>query len=55
MFHWPPLVLAALADDDVELAERLMEPVTEAQEAVAPYLVAQRHRLRRPDPGCSRR
>ena len=46
MYMWPPLVVAALADDDVELAERLMEPVTAATEAVAPYLVAQRDRLR---------
>jgi hypothetical protein len=46
MFMWPPLVLAALADNDLPLAERLMEPVTDAQEAVAPYLVAQRDRLR---------
>jgi class 3 adenylate cyclase/tetratricopeptide (TPR) repeat protein len=45
MFMWPPLVLAALADDDLPLAERLMQPVTAAQESVAPYLAAQRDRL----------
>jgi class 3 adenylate cyclase len=45
VFHWPPLVLAALADGDPELAERLMEPVTTSRASLPPYLDAQRLRL----------
>lgn len=46
VFHWPALVLAALADGDADLAERLMEPVATARAALPPYLDAQRLRLR---------
>ncbi len=45
VFHWPPLVLAALADGDPELAERLMEPVTSKRASLPPYLDAHRLRL----------
>jgi hypothetical protein len=45
IFHWPPLVLAAVANSDPELAERLMEPVTTTRAALPPYLDAQRLRL----------
>ncbi len=43
---WPPMVLAALAADDIELAERLMAPVITAQGLVPPFFAAQRDRLR---------
>ncbi|NGX16100.1 adenylate/guanylate cyclase domain-containing protein [Wenzhouxiangella sp. XN24] len=46
VFHWPALVLAALADGDADLAERLMGPVSMARAALPPYLDAQRLRLR---------
>jgi tetratricopeptide (TPR) repeat protein len=45
VFHWPALVLAALADGDAMRAERLMEPVTSARATLPPYLDAQRLRL----------
>jgi hypothetical protein len=45
IFHWPPLVLAALANGDPDLADRLMEPVTTTRAALPPYLDAQRLRL----------
>jgi class 3 adenylate cyclase len=45
VFHWPPLVLAALADGDPDLAERLMAPVTTSRRALPAYLDAQRLRL----------
>ena len=48
VFHWPPLVLAALAARDPELAERLMEPVTTSRASLPPYLDAQRLRLQGP-------
>ena len=44
---WPPLVLAALAADDLELADRLLEPVaTAAPGIVAPAVRGQFRRLR---------
>jgi class 3 adenylate cyclase len=47
MVLWPPLVQAALANHDVELAARLLAPVTEAQPGrVSPAVAAQWHRLR---------
>ncbi len=46
VFHWPPLVRAALADGDTDLAERLMEPVTTSSAALPPYLDAQRLHMR---------
>ncbi|HTL23731.1 MAG TPA: adenylate/guanylate cyclase domain-containing protein [Mycobacteriales bacterium] len=43
---WPPLVLAALAAEDVDLADRLLEPVSSALPTRRPPLVdAQWHRL----------
>jgi tetratricopeptide (TPR) repeat protein len=42
VFHWPPLVMAALANNDPDLADRLMEPVTTTRAALPPYLDAQR-------------
>jgi class 3 adenylate cyclase/tetratricopeptide (TPR) repeat protein len=45
IFHWPPLVMAALTHGDTELAEGLMEPVTTTRTALPPYLDAQRLRL----------
>ena len=46
-FLWPPLVLAALAADDLELASRLLEPVEEARPGQrSPAVAAQWHRLR---------
>jgi hypothetical protein len=44
IFHWPALVMAALANSDSDLADRLMEPVTTTQPALPPYLDAQRLR-----------
>jgi class 3 adenylate cyclase/predicted ATPase len=47
MHLWPPLVLAALAAHDLELADRLMQPVANAPEgAVPPAVRAQFLRLR---------
>ena len=47
MILWPPLVLAAVAAGDTELAERLLDPVTTAQPGrVSPGVAAQWHRLR---------
>jgi hypothetical protein len=46
VFHWPPLVLAALAAGDPDLAERLMAPVAAPSTVLPPYLDAQRLRLR---------
>ncbi len=47
MFLWPPLVLAALAANDTDLAQQLLEPVATAQPGrVAPAVAAQWHRLR---------
>jgi len=44
---WPPLVLAALAADDLELASRLLEPVEKARPGQrSPAVAAQWHRLR---------
>jgi class 3 adenylate cyclase len=44
---WPPLVLAALAQDDLDLADRLLSPVASAPSgALAPAVVAQWLRLR---------
>ncbi len=44
---WPPLVEAAVAIDDLALAERLLEPVaTAAPGIVAPLVLAQSLRLR---------
>ena len=44
---WPPLVLAALAANDLELASRLLEPVEEARPGQrSPAVAAQWHRLR---------
>ncbi|MBC7640092.1 MAG: hypothetical protein H7231_09960, partial [Rhodoferax sp.] len=44
---WPPLVLAALAADDLELASRLLEPVEQARPGQrSPAVAAQWHRLR---------
>ena len=46
-FLWPPIVLAALAAGDLDLAERLMEPVTGAALGVVPpYVRAHGDRLR---------
>ena len=46
MVLWPPLVQAALANHDTDLAERLLAPVTTAQPGiVAPVVAAQSHRL----------
>ena len=45
VYLWPPFVLAALADGDVPLAERLMMPVTTAESAISPYLAALAARL----------
>ena len=43
---WPPLVLAAIANGDVVLAERMLEPVTSAPPAlVTPAVNAELHRL----------
>jgi class 3 adenylate cyclase/tetratricopeptide (TPR) repeat protein len=46
VFHWPPLVLAALAAGDPDLADRLMEPVATSRAALPAYLDAQRLRVR---------
>ena len=47
MHLWPPLVLAAIAAGDLDLAERLIQPVASAQEgAVPPAVNAQYLRLR---------
>jgi class 3 adenylate cyclase len=47
MVLWPPLVQAALAAGDTDLAERLLQPVATAQPGrVAPGVAAQWHRLR---------
>jgi class 3 adenylate cyclase/tetratricopeptide (TPR) repeat protein len=47
MHLWPPLVLAAIAAGDIDLADRLMQPVATAQEgAVPPAVRAQFLRLR---------
>jgi hypothetical protein len=46
VFHWPPLVLAALAAGDPDLAERLMAPVAAPSADLPTYLDAQRLRLR---------
>jgi class 3 adenylate cyclase len=47
MALWPPLVQAAVAANDTELAERLLNPVATAQPGrVAPGVAAQWHRLR---------
>ena len=44
---WPPLILAAVAADDLDLAERLLAPVEEARQGkVSPAVAAQWHRLR---------
>ena len=44
---WPPLVLAAFAADDLELASRLLEPVEQARPGQrSPAVTAQWHRLR---------
>jgi tetratricopeptide (TPR) repeat protein len=44
---WPPLVLAALAADDLDLARRLLEPVEEARPGQrSPAVAAHWHRLR---------
>ena len=44
---WPPLVLAALAADDFNLAQQLLNPVEEAQPGVlSPAVAALWHRLR---------
>ena len=44
---WPPTVLAALASQDLDLAERLLTPVTQALPGQRPAAVtAQWHRLR---------
>jgi len=44
---WPPLVLAALAADDLDLARRLLHPVDEARQGkVSAAVAAQWHRLR---------
>ena len=44
---WPPAVLAALGAEDLDLAERLLAPVTEALPGQrAPAVAAQWHRLR---------
>ena len=44
---WPPTVLAALADQQVDLAEQLLAPVTQALPGQRPAAVtAQWHRLR---------
>ena len=44
---WPPLVLAALGAGDLELAERLLDPVTTALPGQrSPAVTAQWHRLR---------
>lgn len=45
VFHWPPLVLAALADGATDLAERLMQPVATSRAGSPAYLDAQRLRL----------
>ena len=47
MSLWPPIVLAALAAEDVSMAERLLEPVATAPAGVvSPGVNAQFHRLR---------
>jgi class 3 adenylate cyclase/tetratricopeptide (TPR) repeat protein len=47
MVLWPPLVRAALAAGEVELAERLLDPVAEALPGVrSPAVAAQWHSLR---------
>ena len=47
MHLWPPLVLAALAAGDLDLADRLMQPVESAPEgAVSPAVHAHHRRLR---------
>ncbi len=47
MSLWPPIVLAALAAEDVAMAERLLEPVATAPPGVvSPGVNAQFHRLR---------
>ena len=44
---WPPLVLAALAAEDLDLADRLLQPVETARPGkVSPAVAAQWHRLR---------
>jgi class 3 adenylate cyclase/tetratricopeptide (TPR) repeat protein len=44
---WPPLVLAALAEDDLDLADRLLQPVAAAPSGrLSPAVVAQWLRLR---------
>lgn len=44
---WPPLVLAALAAGDLDLAQRLLEPVEAARPGqVSPAVAAHWHRLR---------
>lgn len=47
MVLWPPMVLAALAAQDLELAEGLLEPVESARPGrVSPAVAGQWHRLR---------
>jgi tetratricopeptide (TPR) repeat protein len=47
VYMWPPLVEAALAAGNAELAEQLMEPVTSAApDVVAPHVAAHCDRLR---------
>ena len=46
VFHWPPLVLAALANDRSRHGRRdSWDPVTTSRAALPPYLDAQRLRL----------
>jgi class 3 adenylate cyclase/tetratricopeptide (TPR) repeat protein len=47
VYIWPPLVAAALSQGDVDLSERLMEPVAVVDvRVVPPHVAAQRDRLR---------